>query len=118
MPPTDDYLSEDPKVTAERARRSFEVGLMRMSNAIADDKDRDTLRKLVRPAWAAWCAAQQSARGGDPRTIRAAALLIINNVFWETIRHTEPPERWDYASEKLWRAITVAMREGPGDGGQ
>jgi hypothetical protein len=114
----DDYLSEDPKVTAERARRSFEIGLMRMSDAIADHEDRDALRKLMRPVWASWCAAQQAARGSDPRTIRAAALLLINNVFWETIRHTEPPDRWTYAAEKLWAQITAAMREGPGNGGE
>lgn len=108
-----DPMTEPPEDVEARANRAFEVGLMRLE---IDEADRAFLRRTVKPTFAGFCKAMQAERiaGEDqPRRKYGAALLMIENVFWETVCVTEPRERWPQVQETFLASVVAAIREGP-----
>ncbi len=111
--PAEDPLTEDAAVTGARAKAS----LLRSLEAFAvSDDDKAVLLRMIEPAWAQWCMAMQTERraGTDAYRMRAAALGLLVNVFWETVCMTSRVDQWTPHGERLLRQLTVAIHQGPG----
>ncbi len=71
---------------------------------------------MIELPWGYWCASMQNERkaGTDAYRMRAAALGLIVNVFWEAICMTTRQDMWATYGERLLAQLTNAIRQGPG----
>ena len=108
-----DPRTEHPDVTRARALASLDTALSRIAGV--SDADKAMLRDMVLPAWQEWVAAMQRARLDDRHAYqqRAAALMLMVNVFWETVVMTTAPHMVAPVSERLLAQVLAAIREGP-----
>lgn len=109
-----DPLTEHPDDTRARALVSLDRALAQQPGI--SDADKVVLRDLVLPAWQEWVAAMQSGRMDqvDPNRVRVAALLLVVNVFWETVVMTTKPTMVSAVGERLLAQLIAAIRVGPG----
>ena len=108
-----DYLNESAEDVQDRALKSLESALARAGLSVADEI---VVRHVMRKAWPDFCGALQDARRdrAEVYQLRAAALLMLVNVFWETVCVLTPPEKWTTQAERFLRQLTSAIRQGPG----
>lgn len=110
-----DPFNETAEDVEARCRARIDEALARMGPALRDD-DREVLRRVTIRAFAAYCGALQDARrgGARPYQMRAATLLVLNNVFWECICVLTDPESWERESARFLGQLAQTIKEGPG----
>lgn len=112
--PRADAATEPPADVYARAQVSLDAALARANVSGADAA---VLRRACMPAWAAWAASMQAERlvATDRYRVRAAALLVMVNVFWETVVHTTPGHLWGSQGSRFLGQLEAAIKEGPGE---
>lgn len=98
-----------------RAMMSIDLALVRMGSAVSD-ADKAVLRRHLARFYPHFCGSMQQERdrGTDAYRMRAAALMAIVNMFWETICVLTEPDLWEREKIRFLQQMVAAINEGPG----
>lgn len=98
-----------------RCHRRIDEALDRMGTVIRAS-DRFVLERVTKAAFGAFCGAMQRERVNEAHAfqMRAAALLVINNIVWETVCVLYPREQWLDEADALAKQFLDMLNEGPG----
>jgi hypothetical protein len=110
-----DPLNESAEEVVARCLKTIDAALDRAGEALRDD-DRAVLRRVAAHTFTAFCGALQDERrnGAHVYQMRAAALLVLNNVFWETVCVLTDPPSWEREAARFLGQLAETIKEGPG----